>query len=67
MEIEDKINAIVDFIKKHPETVASRTILRRNLKSFDQYETAQELSFELENILKNQDSEKVDFFYYLIK
>ena len=67
MNTEDKIKEILKFITAHPESTASRTIIKRHLLPEHHYETSKELSIDLKNILKDEDNEEVNFCYYLVK
>ncbi len=67
MNSEEKINAILKFIKSYPDSTASRAILRRYFPGSYYFETSQELSVELKDVLKKDEKDEIDFCYYLIK
>lgn len=67
MNKNDKIDAIIDFVTSHPESTASRTIMRRYFLSNDMYESSKELGFELKDILQKEEKDEIDFCYYLVK
>ena len=67
MDKSEKINAITKFITSHPESTASLTILKRHLHSNNYFETSEELSGELKNVLNKKSRDEVNFCYYLIK
>lgn len=63
----NKIEDIIEFVVKHPQSTASRTILRRyNINNID-FESSNELAFEIKEILKKKNKDEVEFCYYLIK
>ena len=67
LEYKDKINEIVEFVVSHPETVASKTIMRRNFVSKYYFETGEELGLQLKNILKKLNDNEIDIYFDLIK
>lgn len=67
MDRDDKIKAIVKFVKDNPESTASRTILRRYYLNNNRYETSQELGIDLKDVLGKKKKDEVDFCFYLVK
>lgn len=67
MKQQEKIIEIVRFVKEHPESTASRVILRRNFLADYNFETSSELGIRLENVLKEKDNEEIESLYYLVK
>lgn len=67
MDTEKKIDEIINFIRLHPESTASQTIMRRLLLNKNKFETSAEISFELKSILQNKEKDEIDFCYYLVK
>lgn len=67
MKKRDKIEEIIHFVTKNPESIASRTILRRYYLNNDIFETSKELGIQLKEVLKEKASEEVDFCFYLVK
>lgn len=64
---KEKIKEISNFIITHPESTASLTILERYQLNENNFETANELSINLKNKLKNEKEDEINFCYYLIK
>lgn len=67
MNQTDKIEEIVYFVKNHPESTVSRTILRRYYLNNFKFESSEELGFELKDILKEKARDEIDFCFYLVK
>jgi hypothetical protein len=71
MNKDDKISEILNFVTSHPSSTASLTIFRRHLNIENYYETGAELSIrvkkELLNHLNDEDSDEINFCYYLVK
>jgi hypothetical protein len=67
MNKSDKIEAITEFITSHPESTASRTILKRYLIDRERYETGAELGLGLRDVLHKKGTDEIDFCYYLVK
>lgn len=66
MDKKARIEAIVDFIGKHPQTVASRRICREVLgEGMERFN--QEFSSELTSKLGTRDEEQINSYYYLIR
>ncbi|MFW5998280.1 MAG: hypothetical protein ACOC1K_04845 [Nanoarchaeota archaeon] len=63
----EKIDEITNFILTHPESTASMAILERHQINNNYFETANELSLNLKKKLKNENTDEIDFCYYLIK
>ncbi len=64
---EEKIEQIVQFVKDHPESLASRTVLRRFVGM--DYEVNEEFYHGLEDILQASElnQAEIDSCYDLIK
>lgn len=67
MNKKEKIDEIVYFVTKFPESTASRAILRRYHMNNNFYETSKELDIELRDILKEKTNYEIDFCFYLVK
>jgi len=67
MQDEEKIAEIIKFVIEHPESTASRAILRRYYLNTDKYETGNELGIELKEVLTNKNQDEIDLCYYLVK
>ena len=71
MDREEKISEILNFVFSHPSSTASLTICRRHLPAEYYYETGAELNVrikeELIDNLNNEDSDEINFCYYLVK
>ncbi|MGE5607575.1 MAG: hypothetical protein ACM3YE_18020 [Bacteroidota bacterium] len=66
MSKSTKISDIVDFVTKHPQTVASRRICREIIgEALERFN--EEFAVELESGLNRISDEQVDSFYTLIK
>lgn len=66
MDKKTKIEAIVDFVGKHPQTVASRRICRETLgEGMERFN--QEFSSELTSKLTSGDEQQINSYYYLIR
>ncbi|HEX7712848.1 MAG TPA: hypothetical protein VF531_02405 [Bacillota bacterium] len=66
MDKKNQIEAIVDFVGKHPQTVASRRICREVLGE-GMERSNQEFSSELTSKLGSRDEEQISSYYYLIR
>ncbi|MEJ6950570.1 hypothetical protein [Natronospora cellulosivora (SeqCode)] len=64
---EEKIEDIINFVVKNPQSTASRTILRRFKINNVDFESSKELAFEIKEILQNEKKDEVDFCFYLVK
>jgi hypothetical protein len=61
-----KVNEIVDFVAKHPQTIASRRICREVLgEALDRFN--EEFAAELESQLQKKDELRIDSYYSLIR
>lgn len=67
MTIDEKIEKIIKFVRAHPQSTASRTIIREHILDNEDYETSKELSIVLNRHLLKDSEEEIDFYYYLIK
>ena len=67
LKYKDKIKEIVEFVVSHPETVASRTIMRRNFVSKYYYETGEELGIQLKDVLKQLNNEEIEVYFDLVR
>lgn len=66
MSKSTKINDIITFVTKHPQTVASRRICRETIgEALERFN--EEFAVELESGLNRISDEQVDSFYTLIK
>lgn len=66
MSKQSRIEEIVDFVSKHPQTVASRRICREVLgEALERFNM--EFSRELEANLHQSDELKIDSYYTLIR
>lgn len=63
----EKVDQIVEFVRNHPQSLASRTVLRRMVGT--DYEIGEELFVDLEQNLgkENLNDYEVDCCYDLIK
>ncbi|HOJ76551.1 MAG TPA: hypothetical protein PLZ08_00435 [Bacillota bacterium] len=66
MSKNSKINTIINFITKHPESVASRRICRELLGEARNRIDA-EFAEELVNGLNKVDDQRLETYYYLIR
>ncbi len=64
---EEKIRQILDFVQAHPESLASRSVIRRFMSS--DVEIGHELTDGLEIAIKSEkiNSKEIDLCYDLIK
>ncbi|NLJ84047.1 MAG: hypothetical protein GX336_03950 [Halanaerobiaceae bacterium] len=67
MKREEKIDEIVHFVSKYPDSIASRAILRRYYMNNNLYETSKELAIHLKEVLEEKETEEIDFCFYLVK
>ena len=67
MDKNTKIEEIIAFVTAYPESTASRAILRRHYINKNNYETANELSLQLKDVLKKEESDEINFCFYLVK
>ncbi|NLY75265.1 MAG: hypothetical protein GX075_08155 [Firmicutes bacterium] len=66
MSKSSKINDIMNFVTKHPQTVASRRICREIIgEAVERFN--EEFALELESGLAELSDEKVEAFHVLIK
>lgn len=66
MDRQSQIEAIVNFVRQHPQTVASRRICREMLgEGMERFN--QEFSSELTSKLAARDEEQINSYYYLIR
>lgn len=66
MSKNSKINTIINFITKHPESVASRRICRELLGEARNQIDA-EFAEEIVNGLNKVDDQRLETYYYLIR
>lgn len=71
---EEKLRQIVNFVQKHPESFATRTMMRRFLGAnweitSSDYEISEELIHRFEGKLRNSqvDEDEIDACYDIIK
>jgi hypothetical protein len=65
-ELMNKIEEIVDFVTKHPQTIAGRRICREVLgEAIERFN--EEFSTEFLTRLEEKDEARVDSYYSLIK
>ena len=65
MNRDQQIETIVDFVRRHPESLASRTI-RRQVVRTEEY-AADEMTMGLAEGLTAVDEETLTGYYYLIR
>lgn len=66
MPQSSQINAIIDFIRKHPQSTTSRRICREILGTGLE-KINQEFASELMEGLKRSDDHTIESYYYLIR
>lgn len=71
---EDKLSQIIEFVRKHPESFATRTMMRRFLGAnweitSSDYEISDELIHRFESKLRNPkvNEDEIDSCYDIIK
>ncbi len=65
MDRDRQIRAIIDFVSRHPESLASRTIRRQVVKP-EEYAT-DEITMGLSEGLEAVDEETLTGFFYLVR
>jgi len=67
LKYNDKIEEIVEFVVSHPDTIASRIIMKRNYVSKYNYETGEELGIQLKDLMSQLNKEEIDIYFDLVK